>query len=84
MVSEGMENAIKLLKRFQDSIDKLSVETIRNVLDQLGAMSKLPKDVKSEPVNAGGVPAEWVITPDIISDHVLLYFHGGGLHWRFN
>lgn len=73
-----MENVIKLLRQFQDSTDELSVKVIRDGLNQLGTLSRLPKDVKCEPINAGGVPGEWITTPDIISDHVLLYFHGGG------
>lgn len=78
MVSEGMEKVIKLLKQFQDATEEPSVEAIRGGLDQLATMTKLPNDVKCEPINAGGVPAEWISTPDINYDHVMLYFHGGG------
>jgi len=41
-------------------------------------MTKLPKDVKSEPVDVMGVPAEWITTPDSIKEKVVLYLHGGG------
>ncbi|MFW9948071.1 MAG: alpha/beta hydrolase [Candidatus Odinarchaeota archaeon] len=78
MVSKGMENVIKLLKQFHDSTDELSVKIIREGFNFFATISKLPKDVIAEPVNAGGVPAEWITTPDVIPDHVLLYFHGGG------
>jgi len=30
-----------------------------------------------DPVDAGGVPAEWVAAPSVSPDRVLLYFHGG-------
>lgn len=40
--------------------------------------SRTPKDVSLTPVDAGGVPAEW-ITPDNSADgDALLYLHGGG------
>jgi monoterpene epsilon-lactone hydrolase len=78
MVSEGMERVINLLKQFQEDTSEFSVEAIREGLDQLGDMVKLPKDVKSENVNARGVPAVWISTPDVLNDQVLLYLHGGG------
>src|ERR1700675_2936453 len=47
-----------------------------------GAMEKVServaRDVKCEAVNAGGVPAEWIVPPDAASDRVILYLHGGG------
>ena len=30
-----------------------------------------------DPVDAGGVPAEWVAAPGVCPGYVLLYFHGG-------
>lgn len=41
-------------------------------------VSTIPKDVKCEQVDAGGVSAEWQTVPGAIKDRVLLYFHGGG------
>jgi acetyl esterase/lipase len=38
----------------------------------------LADDVVSERVDAGGVPAEWVTTPDADGERVLYYLHGGG------
>ena len=78
MVSKEMENIIKLLRKFQESITEVSVETMRAGMDQLATMVKLPKDVKCKPVIAGGVPAEWITTPDIVNQYVILYLHGGG------
>jgi len=36
------------------------------------------KQVKIEPVEVDGVPAEWQIVPVAIEDKVILYIHGGG------
>ncbi len=35
-------------------------------------------DIKVEPVDAGGVSAEWVTPPNVKADRVLMYVHGGG------
>lgn len=77
MVSKEMENLINLL-RTQISTMEISVENIRNGLEQLAIMTKLPKDVKCEPINVMGVPAEWITTPESIKEKVVLYLHGGG------
>lgn len=42
--------------------------------DNLGAMVKLPKGVKSVKESAGGVLAEWLIAPDIPEDRVLMFY----------
>ena len=35
-------------------------------------------DARIEPVDAGGVPCEWVRAPGVRDDRAVLYFHGGG------
>jgi len=35
-------------------------------------------DVRVTPVDADGVPAEWIVAPGADSQHRLLYLHGGG------
>jgi acetyl esterase/lipase len=37
-----------------------------------------PADVRYEPVDAGGVPAEWTAAPGARQDRALVYLHGGG------
>jgi len=37
-----------------------------------------PPGTTVEPIDAGGVPAEWVIASGVTSSHVLLYLHVGG------
>lgn len=79
MVSEGMERVIRRLRKFKESIDgKQSVEAIRDGLEQMASRVVLPDDVKCEVVDAGGVPAEWIYTPEAMENHVVLYYHGGG------
>ena len=78
MVSKEMENIIEILKEFQASTKEMSVELTRSALDELASIVSIPKDVKCEPVDAGGVPAEWITTPGVVNHHVILYLHGGG------
>jgi epsilon-lactone hydrolase len=44
------------------------------------AFSAFPSagEVKCEPVNAGGVKAEWITATDAAPDRVIMYLHGGG------
>jgi acetyl esterase/lipase len=35
-------------------------------------------DIKCEPVNAGGVTAEWISAPGVPTGRAVLYLHGGG------
>jgi monoterpene epsilon-lactone hydrolase len=39
---------------------------------------QLPTDVRCDPVDAGGVPAEWITTPGVVPERVIYYLHGGG------
>lgn len=47
-------------------------------VDALGADYPLPPDVRVEPVDAGGVAAEWTRTPGAEEARVILFLHGGG------
>ena len=73
-----MQRVIKTLKQAQELTRNPTVKTIRNALELLGKMARIPNDVNREPVDAGGVPAEWITTPNVNRDHVMLYLHGGG------
>ncbi len=55
-----------------------SVAERRERLDALGHAYPTAEDVRLEPSSAGGVPAEWSITPGADASRVLLYLHGGG------
>ncbi|MBA7622647.1 Monoterpene epsilon-lactone hydrolase [subsurface metagenome] len=78
MVSKGMEFVIKILKERAAQDIKERVEKQRSGMEDLAKMVKVPKDVKCEPVDVAGIPAEWVSAPEAANDHVILYLHGGG------
>ncbi len=50
----------------------------RERLDALGARYALASDVRTERVDANGVPAEWTIAPGADQNRVILFLHGGG------
>ena len=43
----------------------------------LSVASPPPPGTSVDPVDAGGVPAEWVVAPGAVTGRVLLYLHGG-------
>lgn len=54
-------------------------EVTRQRLNKLASLKPLPRQCRVTPVDAGGVPAEWVSWEgEDDSDRVILYLHGGG------
>lgn len=51
---------------------------MRQVYAPVGQLRPLPGDVSAEQVNAGGVPAHWLTTPEADRARALLFLHGGG------
>jgi monoterpene epsilon-lactone hydrolase len=56
-------------------LDRLTVTERRVAAESVA--SQPPRGTTIDPVNAGGVPAEWVVAAGADSDRVLLYLHGG-------
>ena len=78
MVSKELQNVINLLKQFVIPGKQPSVEDLRASFEQMAKMVTVPKDVKCEPVDAGGVRGEWIAAPGSVGHHVVLHLHGGG------
>ena len=57
---------------------ELDVQAIRQGMEAMTATTVLPEGTRCEPVDAAGVPAEWVHGPGADPHKVLLYLHGGG------
>ena len=55
-----------------------TVEEMRAGMEAMTGAAPLPEDVRFDPVDAGGVPAEWTRAPGASDDRTVLYFHGGG------
>ena len=70
------------MQRFLENISamgsfEMDLMTMRKMTGRTPAYPK-PKDVTWEPVDAGGVPAEWVTPDDCVPGRAIVYFHGGG------
>jgi acetyl esterase/lipase len=75
------ENEIKLvveMLRANPPIAGGDILEMRAVMEATAGVGPLPEDVSFESVDAGGVPAEWVIAAGASGDRAVLYFHGGG------
>ena len=56
----------------------LSIQDQRAELAEMASRFRPAKDVRREPVDAGGVPAEWIHSPEASGERVIYYLHGGG------
>jgi epsilon-lactone hydrolase len=55
-----------------------TIEEMRAGMEALTGALPPPRDISVQPVEARGVPAEWVSVKDAQPDGTVLYFHGGG------
>jgi monoterpene epsilon-lactone hydrolase len=79
MASEQLQTVIEIL-RSRPTSKELNIEEGRANLEQMASLLPATPDVRREPLDAGGVPAEWITTPGAAEDRVILYLHGGG-YW---
>jgi monoterpene epsilon-lactone hydrolase len=68
---EAIRGALKATPRPAGLVER------RARLDALGARYTLPADVRTEQVDANGVPAEWTATPSADVDRIIMFLHGG-------
>jgi acetyl esterase/lipase len=73
MASEELAAVHELLRGLD--LDALTIAERRAATESVAAQP--PPGTTVEPVDAGGVPAEWVIAAGVDSVRVLLYLHGG-------
>jgi monoterpene epsilon-lactone hydrolase len=77
MGSQNLEMIVKMLRaRKTEKIPP--IEDMRAYLEKMGSFFPVAKDIVCEPVDANGIPAEWIIAPGAAQDLALLYLHGGG------
>jgi monoterpene epsilon-lactone hydrolase len=77
MASNELQMIINIL-RSQPKLSDLSIEEQRAQMEAGLTQFKVPTDVHCDPVDAGGVPAEWITTPGVLPERVVYYLHGGG------
>jgi epsilon-lactone hydrolase len=77
MASAQLQKANQTWKALADAGAKTPQE-MRPVLERLFTDFPSVRQVKCEPVSAGGVKAEWITAPNAAADRAILYLHGGG------
>jgi acetyl esterase/lipase len=77
MPSEQLRTLVEML-RSRPALAELSIEEQRANFEEMASLFPVPPDVCREPVDAGGVSAEWITAPGATADRVVLYLHGGG------
>ena len=77
MASEQLQTIIQVL-RSQPVQEGLTFEEMRAGFEQMTSFFPVPADVRCEQVDAGGVSAEWIMTPQAAAERVIFYLHGGG------
>ena len=79
MASPELDRAIEMFRTAKAQTQTLTdVEQFRVWYEQFTSVFQLEDDIVCERVGAGGVPAEWIYTPEAAQDRVLMYLHGGG------
>jgi epsilon-lactone hydrolase len=77
-MTEQERRVVMDLLRSGPDMAQMSLAEVRAIVDQGGAVAKLPENVELESITIGGLPAEWSSTPEADDAAVLLYLHGGG------
>ena len=77
MTTAQLEGLVNLLRSRPAPNDK-DVAGARARFEKMGDFLGGAPDAKCEKVDAGGVPAEWVMAPGCDTPRAVLYLHGGG------
>ena len=75
MTSQQLQIVIQMLR---SAPTPETIEERRAAMETLAQLAPIPEDVQCQPVDAGGVPAEWIAAPNADAERVILYLHGGG------
>lgn len=75
MPSQQLQTVIEMLR---SAPTPETVEERRAAMEALSTLAPIPDDVQCQPVDAGGVPGEWIAAPGADAERVILYLHGGG------
>jgi monoterpene epsilon-lactone hydrolase len=79
MASPEIKTISEMLRaRQQEAPEDLSFPESRAMFEQMTAAFPLPSGVTSTPVDAGGIPAEWIAAEGAGDDQTIYWLHGGG------
>jgi len=82
MASKELQLVIELCqlsrrRRRPGAVELGRLAELHALYDECAEGHRLPSNVKYQPVDAGGISAEWVKAPKAADDRVLMYLHGG-------
>ena len=77
MPSEQLQTIIQAI-RSRPNLRGAPIEQRRAAFEAVTTFFPVPQDVKAEPVDAGGIAAEWIAAPGADASRVIYYLHGGG------
>jgi monoterpene epsilon-lactone hydrolase len=77
MASKELQEVLDAF-RSRPALGDLSIEEQRANMEAISTQLTMAPDVRYEPVDAGGVTAEFVTTPESDEERVVYYLHGGG------
>ena len=77
MPSEQLDTIIQMI-RANPRDESLSIQETRAGFEKTAQMFPVAEDVTCEPVEMGGISAEWINVPGASEDRILFYLHGGG------
>ena len=75
--SRELETAIQKCRDLVAKQAATPQEMRANFAEATSKFNQVGKDIKCEPVDAGGVTAEWIAAPNAVEDRVLMFLHGG-------
>ena len=70
--------SILRLRRFLALRPNATIAQQREAFEEFAKRFAVGPEVVCQPVSAGGVPAEWIVSPETTGARVILYLHGGG------
>src|ERR671922_1758023 len=79
MPSQQIEAISQMLRERRAQAPKdISFPESRAIFEQMAVIFPTPAGVSSEPVDAGGIGAEWIAAPGASTDRIVYWLHGGG------
>ncbi len=78
VVTRQLEEVLRIIRERASREPPPTMEEVRAVVEKDLAEVPVPADVVCQPVDAGGIPGEWIVAPGASEERVLLYLHGGG------
>ena len=77
MASEQLKAIIEVIRK-RPVHTELDIEERRSEMEVAFSRFQVAADIRCEPVDAGGIPAEWVTAPGAPQERTIYYLHGGG------